>query len=117
MGPADQPDYINAAAAMLTRLAPKELLRKLREIEDKHDRRRTGERWGPRTLDLDLLAFSDVVTADEVLTLPHPGIAERNFVLLPLCELAPHLEIPGLGSVTALVNAVTGIGDDLEKLG
>ena len=117
MGSAEQPDYINAAAAMLTRLAPKELLQKLREIEDKHDRRRTGERWGPRTLDLDLLAFSDVVTSDEVLTLPHPGIAERNFVLLPLCELAPHLEIPGLGSVTALVNAVPGIGEDLEKLG
>ena len=117
MGSVEQPDYINAAAAMVTRLEPKELLQKLREIEDKHGRRRTGERWGPRTLDLDLLAFSDVVTSDEVLTLPHPGIAERNFVLLPLCELAPHLEIPGLGSVIALVNAIPGIGDDLEKLG
>ena len=117
MGSVEQPDYINAVAALVTRLEPKELLQNLREIEDKHDRRRTGERWGPRTLDLDLLAFSDVVTSDEVLTLPHPGIAERNFVLLPLCELAPHLEIPGLGSVVALVNAVPGIGDDLEKLG
>ena len=117
MGPADQADFINAVAALMTRLTPHELLANLRKIEDAHDRDRAAERWGPRTLDLDLLVFSDRVVSDDILIVPHPGIAQRNFVLLPLCELAPHLEVPGLGTVTALIDARAENGGTLEKLG
>jgi len=78
------------------------LLNELQRIELSSGRKR-GVRWGPRSLDLDLLVFGDQEIDEEVLTLPHPGIAERNFVLLPLIEIAPKLVIPGLGCVSDLV--------------
>ena len=116
MGSVEHPDYINAAAAIVTRLEPKELLQKLREIEDKHGRQRTGQRWGPRTLDLDLLAFSDVVTSDEVLTLPHPGIAERIFVLLSWMEIAPDYCVNGSTTVEQLHQALHSSDTQIQKL-
>jgi 2-amino-4-hydroxy-6-hydroxymethyldihydropteridine diphosphokinase len=115
-GPVEQGDFVNAAAAMMTRLSAHEMLNQLRTIEDSHGRKRDGERWGPRTLDLDLLVFSDKEISDDVLTLPHPGIRERNFVLLPLCELAPHLIVPGLGSVAALTDAIRASGGRIEMI-
>ena len=101
-GGIEQPDFVNAAAALLTRLAPGDLLAELQAIEDQQGRERGGVRWGPRILDLDLLAYGGVKLEDEHLTVPHPGIAERNFVLLPLGEIAPDLVIPGLGRVATI---------------
>ncbi len=95
-GPVKQPDFVNAVVQLETELDAAELLRRLQDIEQKHGRRR-GERWGPRVIDLDLLVYADEVIDDDALTVPHPGIAERNFVLLPLQEIAPDLIIPGLG--------------------
>lgn len=101
MGPPGQPDYINAVAALSTRLTPHRLLDELQAIERAHARVR-AERWGPRTLDLDILLFGEERLADARLSVPHPGIAERAFVLLPLCEIAPALSIPGVGPAAAL---------------
>ena len=102
MGPADQPDDINAVAALHTELAALDLLDQLQRIELSHGRQR-GLRWGPRTLDLDLLLYGDQVIQNERLSVPHPGIARRAFVLLPLAELAPELEVPGLGTVSDML--------------
>lgn len=105
LGPADQPDYVNAVMAVETVLEPHELLRALQAIEQSHGRVRTGERWGPRTLDLDILLYGDEQIADERLTVPHVGLGEREFVLYPLSEIAPDLSVPGLGRLAALVEA------------
>jgi 2-amino-4-hydroxy-6-hydroxymethyldihydropteridine diphosphokinase len=94
MGPRDQPDYVNGAAALSTRLSPTALLDALRAIEDARGRRRNGRRWGPRTLDLDLLLHGDSVLASARLTLPHPGLTARNFVVYPLADIAPALVLP-----------------------
>lgn len=94
MGPADQPDYINAVAGLETMLDPYSLLLELQEIELKHGRIR-GRRWGERTLDLDLLLYADLILDDPKLTIPHPGIGTRAFVLYPLQEIAPDLVFPG----------------------
>jgi 2-amino-4-hydroxy-6-hydroxymethyldihydropteridine diphosphokinase len=103
MGPQDQPDYVNAVAGVLTRLSPRELLRQLQALEERLGRvRKEGDRWGPRIIDLDLLVFGKVTMQDPGLNLPHPGIFERNFVLLPLCDIAPSLVVPGTGTVSLL---------------
>ncbi len=101
-GGVEQPDFVNAVAALLTKLSATELLVELQEIERVRGRERGGVRWGPRVLDLDLLVYSDEVVEEAELSVPHPGIAERNFVLLPLRELAPDLVIPGLGRVSTI---------------
>ena len=101
-GGVEQPDFVNAAAAVLTRLTARELLGELQAIERAHGRERDGVRWGPRVLDLDLLVFGNDSIDEAGLTVPHPGIAERNFVLLPLRDLAPELWIPGLGRVATI---------------
>ena len=100
-GPVVQPDFVNAVAKVQTFLDAATLLQHLQGIERSQGRIR-GERWGPRILDLDLLVFSNQQIDEPTLTVPHPGIAERNFVLLPLQEIAPELVIPGLGSVCDL---------------
>ncbi len=94
MGPADQPDYVNAVARLATRLAPLALLDQLQRIELEQGRVRKDERWGPRTLDLDLLLYGDRVIKHERLIVPHYGMQEREFVLLPLAEIAPALVLP-----------------------
>ena len=101
-GGVEQPDFVNAVAAVLTRLAPLELLAALQDIEICQGRERHETRWGPRVLDLDLLVYSDQEVDEPGLTIPHPGIGERNFVLLPLGEIAPELVIPGLGRVAGI---------------
>ena len=101
-GGIEQPDFVNAAAALLTQLTPAELLAELQDIEFRQGRERTETRWGPRVLDLDLLAHGSSVIDEPGITIPHPGIGERNFVLLPLREIAPELVIPGLGRVVAI---------------
>ncbi len=102
LGPADQPDYLNAVALLETELAPLALLDRLQALENAQGRVRT-RRWGPRTLDLDLLLYDRRRIDHPRLQVPHPGIAERDFVLKPLAEIAPGLEVPGLGRVAALL--------------
>lgn len=108
-GPVSQGDFINAVAGVLTQLSALELLAALRSIESAAGRVRT-ERWGPRTLDLDLLVFGDRRIAEPELAVPHPGIAERGFVLRPLNDVAPTLEIPGLGRVQELLQRLPDDG-------
>jgi 2-amino-4-hydroxy-6-hydroxymethyldihydropteridine diphosphokinase len=106
MGNVDQPDFVNAVIAVETYLAPHDLLKVLQMIEVSHGRVRTGLRWGPRTLDLDLLIYGHQQISDESLTVPHAGIADREFVLYPLAEIAPpNLAIPGCGVLSNLVTA------------
>lgn len=102
-GGIEQPDFVNAAAALLTQLSAQKLLVELKRIEAQRGREQGGVRWGPRVLDLDLLVYSDQRIESEDLQVPHPGIADRNFVLLPLMEIAPELLIPGLGRTASLV--------------
>lgn len=106
MGPADQPDYVNAVMAICTALDAHTLLRALQAIESEQGRVRTGLRWGPRTLDLDILLYGGEKISSDSLTVPHAGIAEREFVLYPLAEIAPaDLDIPGVGNLADLVRA------------
>ncbi|MGD1991042.1 MAG: 2-amino-4-hydroxy-6-hydroxymethyldihydropteridine diphosphokinase [Chromatiales bacterium] len=102
MGPQDQPEFINAVAVIETTLEPLVLLEVLQAIEKKHARKRERH-WGPRTLDLDLLLYGEERISHPDLTVPHPGIPERSFVLLPLREVAPGLAIEGLGNVDELL--------------
>ena len=102
MGPADQPDFCNAVAGLLTELDAPALHAALRVMELRLGREPARERWGPRVIDLDLLAYGEERRADPELTLPHPGIAERHFVLQPWGEIAPDFVVPGLGRVAAL---------------
>ena len=114
MGPADQPDYVNAVAGVDTRLSAGELLQAMQRIEDRQGRERHGERWGPRTLDLDLLLYGDSTIDTPDLTVPHPGMHARDFVIVPLTEIAGDLEIPGRGQLQAL--AGTCANHSLRKL-
>jgi 2-amino-4-hydroxy-6-hydroxymethyldihydropteridine diphosphokinase len=109
-GPVAQPDFVNAVAGVLTQLDPPALLKELRAIEVSMGRPERHEHWGPRIIDLDLLAWGCERRSDAHLTLPHPGIVERNFVLYPLAEIAPDLDLPGLGRVADLAAAVTAEG-------
>jgi 2-amino-4-hydroxy-6-hydroxymethyldihydropteridine diphosphokinase len=102
-GPRDQPDFINAVAQVETSLTAEALFTHMQDIEQRHGRVR-NRRWGPRTLDLDLLLYGDVKITGGGLTLPHPHIASRNFVLCPLLELDPHIEIPDLGPASTLLD-------------
>jgi 2-amino-4-hydroxy-6-hydroxymethyldihydropteridine diphosphokinase len=113
VGYRDQPDFINAVACVTTTLAPRALLDALLDIERDHGRVR-NVRNGPRTLDLDLLLYGDVQLHEDGLTLPHPRIHERAFVLVPLAEIAPAQIVPGQGTVQALLPAVDGAS--IEKL-
>lgn len=106
MGPADQPDYCNAACVLDTDLTPPQLLEALLRIERACGRVRDGQRWGPRRLDLDLLHVEGVLWSSDELTLPHPGIALRNWVLWPLLDVAPMLEIPALGAIRTLAESL-----------
>jgi 2-amino-4-hydroxy-6-hydroxymethyldihydropteridine diphosphokinase len=101
------PDYLNAVAELRTSLPPLALLRQLQAIEQDHGRERPY-RNAPRTLDLDLLLHGDAVVQTSTLTLPHPRLHERAFVLLPLAELAPDLVIAGRGPLQSLLGAVSG---------
>jgi 2-amino-4-hydroxy-6-hydroxymethyldihydropteridine diphosphokinase len=103
VGVVDQPPFLNTAVRLDTTLGARELLDRLLAVERSLGRVRTGERWGPRTLDLDLLLYGDAVLEEPGLTVPHPRLHERRFVLEPLHELAPDLVVPGRGPVAALL--------------
>jgi len=110
LGEVAQPPFVNAVAGLLTQLAPEELLAELRRLERELGREPPVERWGPRRIDLDLLVVGRELRATEALKLPHPGVAERDFVLFPLADIAPDLEVPGAGRVAALLASVTDRG-------
>ena len=105
MGPADQPDYVNAVAALDTLLSAEELLQTLQKIEQRLGRERDGEKWGPRIIDLDLLLYGKKTIKTDTLTVPHPGLHERDFVIIPLAEIAGNLNIPGKGLLSTLIAA------------
>lgn len=116
LGPADQPDYINAVAALTTQLSPLVLLDGLQAIEEQQGRIREGERWGPRTLDLDLLLYADQQIHNARLVVPHPGLGDRNFVLYPLYDVAgKDLSIPGLDKLAHLLEACPRQGLELVE--
>ena len=109
-----QPDFVNAVAAVETGLSAAQLLEALQAIESRHGRER-AYRNAPRTLDLDLLLFGDTAFASPTLTLPHPRMHERAFVLRPLLDLDPRAEIPGRGAAHALLRACAG--QRIERIG
>lgn len=104
MGPQDQPDYVNAVASLDTLLSVKELHAGLKKIEDMLGRDRSADKWGPRVIDLDLLMYGkdEIDTPD--LVVPHPGMHERDFVIIPLAEIAGNLNVPGHGQLFKLIN-------------
>ena len=107
-GRTDQPEFINAVVELQTRLDPRVLLNYLLEIETRFGRDRSeSEKWGPRELDLDLLTFGDESIDEPGMHIPHPHLHERAFVLVPLSEIAPSLEIPGVGIVSELLASVS----------
>ncbi len=109
MGPQDQPDFVNAAAGLLTQDTPGELLAGLLGIERSMGREQR-ERWGPRVIDLDLLWMVDGAVDEQGIKVPHPGVSTRNFVLYPLADIAPTIKIPGMGTVLDLKHSVSGDG-------
>ncbi len=116
VGPQDQPHFVNAVVGLDTELPPLALLDALQTVEADHGRRREKEqRWGPRMLDLDLLLMGSLRLRERRLTLPHPRMAERHFVLVPLAEIAsPDLSIPGQGRLETLLAALGA--HDMERL-
>jgi len=110
LGPGEQPDYINAVVELRTTLKPEALLDQLQRIEAAHGRTRGPVRWTARTLDLDLLLYGNQILVTDRLTVPHPCLAERNFVLYPLHEVAPELALPNGDSLAALLSRVSPEG-------
>ncbi len=110
LGPQNQPPFVNACAGLLTRLSPEALLAELVHIEAAMGKVAPPMRWGPRLIDLDLLIYASERRADAGLTLPHPRLHERNFVLYPLADIAPALVIAGQGRIADLVERVGAQG-------
>lgn len=108
-GVTEQPPFVNAAIGVSTSLTPQALLRRAHEVERAFGRLREEEpRWGPRTLDIDVLAYEDLVLHEHEITLPHPRVLERAFVLVPLAEIAPDRKIGGISVRDALAKLDTG---------
>lgn len=114
MGPQDQPDYVNAVACINTSLQPEQLLDLTQAIELEHGRVRKAERWGARTLDIDILLFGEQVINTKRLTVPHYGLNEREFVVYPLQEIAPELILPSGVSIKQIANNLPL--NDLQQL-
>ncbi len=108
MGPKDQPDYVNAVVELETSLGAAELLKHCQQIEE-HQGRIRSRRWGERTIDLDVLLYADQQIETDTLTVPHPGVSQRDFVYMPLLKLDPDIEIPGVG----VLNVITRPEDNL----
>jgi 2-amino-4-hydroxy-6-hydroxymethyldihydropteridine diphosphokinase len=110
LGPQDQPEFVNAAAGLLTSLSPRALLIELKKLEASLGRQQPVVRWGPRRIDLDLLVYGDAQISESDLAIPHRGLPERNFVLYPLRDIAPELLVPGHGRVSQLAARVGAAG-------
>ena len=107
------PPHLNGAAKAETTLSPMEVLARIRAVENAGERQRT-EHWGPRTIDIDLLLYADLTLNSQELTLPHPGILERAFVLRPLAEIAPDLRLPNGAAILERLNAPEIASQPLE---
>ncbi|EGO8358865.1 2-amino-4-hydroxy-6-hydroxymethyldihydropteridine diphosphokinase [Escherichia coli] len=105
LGPQDQPDYLNAAVALKTSLAPEELLNHTQRIELQQGRVRKAERWGPRTLDLDIMLFGNEMINTERLTVPHYDMKNRGFMLWPLFEIAPQATFPDNQTIAQVLHS------------
>jgi len=114
MGPSGQAWYINAVAALETTLCPRALLAGLQSIEASHGRDRSGPRWGARTLDLDLLIYGDLEIDEAGLSVPHPGLTKRNFVVYPLLLVAPELVLPNGRPLTEVASTLDR--KDLQRM-
>jgi 2-amino-4-hydroxy-6-hydroxymethyldihydropteridine diphosphokinase len=110
LGPQDQPDFINAAAGLLTQLDAHALMAALKKIEQRLGRDPAQVRWGPRIIDLDLLVYGSARIDEPQLRIPHAGIQSRNFVLYPLAQIAPELFVPGAGRVSRLLSQIDAAG-------
>lgn len=110
LGAEPQPDFINSMAGLLTQLSPRELLIELKALERAIGREQPIVRWGPRRIDFDISVFGDQAITEDDLTVPHPGVPHRNFVLYPLADIAPTLLIPRLGRVSELLADVDAAG-------
>lgn len=110
IGPGRQPDYVNAVAELITGLGPIDLLHAVQDIEAAQGRERNAERWASRVIDLDILLYGDIEMRDDRLTLPHPEMHRRRFVLQPLSDIAPELEIPGRGPLRDLLEQAPAHG-------
>ena len=110
LGPQEQPEFVNAAAGLLTQLNARELLVALKNLERTLGRDVPVVRWGPRRIDLDLLVHADAQISESDLVVPRPGLPERNFVLYPLSDIAPDLHVPGHGRVRQLAARVGAAG-------
>lgn len=110
LGPADQPDFVNAAAGLLTTLSSQALLAELKQLERLLGRAQPVQRWGPRRIDFDLSVYGSEQRDDPDLVLPHPGVHVRNFVLYPLLDIAPDLLVPGHGRIKDLAARVGASG-------
>lgn len=116
VGVTDQPQFVNAVLKLSTGLSSQELLNRLQQIEDKAFRRVRTVRWGPRSIDLDLLLFGNEVIEAEELVVPHPRMAERRFVLRPLCDIAPDLMHPLLGKTMTELLADLRSDETVQKI-
>ncbi len=114
MGPVAQPDFVNAVAGLLTRLDAATLLRELKALEGRLGRAAPIVRWGPRLIDLDLLVHGTTRLQEESIHVPHPRLAERAFVVAPLSDVSPSLEVPGVGRVSDLLRGLDTAG--LERI-
>ncbi|NUR38562.1 MAG: 2-amino-4-hydroxy-6-hydroxymethyldihydropteridine diphosphokinase [Streptomyces sp.] len=112
--PGSQPSYFNAVVVVKTTLPPSSLLERAHAVEEAFHRVR-DERWGARTLDVDIVAYADVVSDDPTLTLPHPRAHERAFVLAPWNDVEPQAQLPGLGPVSGLLDDITRDGVEPRK--
>ena len=116
-GPADQPSYLNAVIIVTTSMSPRTLLERCLAVEDAFDRVR-DIRWGPRTLDVDVITYAETVSTEDDLTLPHPRAAERAFVLAPWCDVEPDAQLTGHGPIADLLAGLDRSGvrrtQDLE---
>ncbi|MDH5545798.1 MAG: 2-amino-4-hydroxy-6-hydroxymethyldihydropteridine diphosphokinase [Gammaproteobacteria bacterium] len=114
----DQPDYVNGVVECASTLTPLEMLDACQSVEEKLGRVRTAERWQPRTLDIDILAFDAMLIKNSRLSVPHPGIVERDFVLYPWNDIAPDFQVPLLGTVRELKQACEdrGLERQMEPL-
>lgn len=110
LGPGAQPDYCNAVCAVDTDLNPDRLLTHLHDVERRMGRERPPQRWAPRLIDLDLLLYGQARMRTSRITLPHPELHKRNFVAVPLAEIAPDLEVPGHGIVSDLARMLGSEG-------
>lgn len=103
LGPSDQPNFINAVVQLHSELAPEILLNELQQIEQQHGRNRGLDRWGPRTLDIDIMLYGNAQLTTANLTIPHPELLNRDFWLIPLYEIAPNLILPNGGALKTYV--------------